>query len=504
MRALVPHLASLTVAAWLAASPAAEAVAPYDFDADGSQELVMGLPVFDGHGAAVVLPGSATGIRLQPQLLSPLDDAVPGDATTASSFGASVAGADFDGDGFGDLAVGDTFSHHTETAVRDVTLGSVTVLYGAPAGLGGARAQEFTGPELPDVDDSATYFGWALVAADLNADGFGDLVAGLPGDEPTDDEGDGGKGAIRVLFGSPNGLGEAGSVRLRARHLGEGLSSGSVLAVGDIDLDGHPDVFSAERGEEDNSDGDGRPGHVAYCPGTPAGPRRCDTLAKLGRDGLGPSSMGVGDVTGDGYPDAVLGMPYDRYDDDDGRSPKGAVVVWRGSSRGLRGKPLFISQETAGLPGRSTAGDQFGLTVAVGRIDGDKYADIVVGAPGEERDSGHVTVIRGGRAGHARGGHVVLRPGTAGIPETSRGAFGSGLTLLDHDGDGRLDLTIASPSARDGGSVLVLRGRRGTFDGTGAQAATLGRLGLAGPQRRLDPQLGRTDGSCCEPGGGAY
>ena len=78
-------------------------------------------------------------------------------------------------------------------------------------------------------------------------------------------------------------------------------------------------------------------------------------------------------------------------------------------------------------------------------LDRDRYADIVVGAPGENNSRGRVTIIRGGPAGYARNGNRSFGFETRGVPGSSkRGdrSFGRAVSLLDFNGDDRLDLAL--------------------------------------------------------------
>jgi hypothetical protein len=109
----------------------------YDFDRDGRQELVIAL--FDGS-----VRGSSTrsgvvlvhrGRRADPpwRVITESRAGVPGRPRAGDQFGLGLASDDFDRDGHADLAIG--------TPGRD----RVSVLYGGPAGLGAGRRQQIAG-----------------------------------------------------------------------------------------------------------------------------------------------------------------------------------------------------------------------------------------------------------------------------------------------------------------------------------------------------------------------
>ena len=97
----------------------------------------------------------------------------PGGAEEASVFGTAFASADFDRDGYADLAVGapGEFGRYQPS-------GAVHVVYGSKDGLTGARAQRLTQVGGEDFDAG---FGSALAAADFDGDGWPELVVSAPG-----------------------------------------------------------------------------------------------------------------------------------------------------------------------------------------------------------------------------------------------------------------------------------------------------------------------------------
>ena len=96
-----------------APAQAAESTAavPFDVNGDGYPELVVGAPDLQvgsvkEAGGVFVLPGSRSGISLREKVVTQSSPGVPGASETGDAFGSVVASADFDRDGFADLAVG--------------------------------------------------------------------------------------------------------------------------------------------------------------------------------------------------------------------------------------------------------------------------------------------------------------------------------------------------------------------------------------------------------------
>ncbi len=158
------------------AAPVSPVAKPYDFNGDGFPEVVVGAPdlgvgAVDHAGGVTVLPASAKGVSTQGTVFTKATPGVPGDPTLGDAFGAAFASADLDHDGYADLAVGAPADSGKD---QTVVGGTVTVLFGSSSGLGSARSYVIT--RAGDAEDDS--FGEALVAADLDADGYADLAVG--------------------------------------------------------------------------------------------------------------------------------------------------------------------------------------------------------------------------------------------------------------------------------------------------------------------------------------
>ena len=214
------------------------------------------------------------------------------------------------------------------------------------------------------------------------------------------------------------------------------------------------------------------------------------------------SSYVVGDVTGDGHVDLVIGAP--RYDVASGQNDDvGAVWVLHGPV------PTFTEHDLAD-PGASGlvytlltgefAGDLAGTAVALGDFDADGELDLAVGAPGSDAgptDAGAVYLLRG--------------PLPAGVIDLSTsddilvgvaGFEGLGETLAalpDVDIDGVDDLAVGSPNGSGGGRpergyTYLVSGLAIPFDGLeGAIVEVGGRLRGERGQDHLGGSLAAAD-----------
>ncbi|MGH2837540.1 MAG: FG-GAP and VCBS repeat-containing protein [Thermoleophilaceae bacterium] len=451
-----------------AGTPPAHAVKPYDVNGDGRQDLVVGLPSWltdDGEevGALVAL-GSKRGLIARPRVITRAALGIPG-GNWEAGIGTSVASADFDGDGLADLAFGAPSLGEYEQQEYE-SRGAVSIAYGGRSFPG--RTDLFR----EEKGDAPSFLGSYLVAGEVSRDGFGDLVLGpddfdvIPGGE------DGLSGEAAFMIPAPPGAERLGDV-------------GRALALGDTTGNGQIELFEAAQGR-DSEDGPPVAGNVA---GVFDGADRARWVAEDQRGG--PGSLALADVNGDGYGDLVTGVHHNHFRNE-GKPIPGAVKIWWGGRDGLSRRPMTITQDSPGVPGKSEAGDVFGWSVSAGRLDSDRYADIVVGAPGEdelpgEEDAparGRVTIIRGGPAGYSRKRNRSFGLETRGVPGgAKRGerSFGHWTSVLDLNGDSRLDLAVSNGAlAFGGGGITIFRGTRRGLSLEDAKRVKYGRLGVGG------------------------
>jgi hypothetical protein len=237
----------------------------------------------------------------------------------------------------------------------------------------------------------------AAARSDFNGDGRGDLAVGVPGE---DVEAILAAGAVNVLYGSAAGVNTSG------------------------------DQFW-------NQDSSGVEG------GAEAG------------DNFG-SSLATGDFNNDGYADLAIGVPFEDVGLD---VNAGAVNVLYGGATGLSSEDDQIwTQGSTGVAGDGVEpGDEFGASLAAGDLDGDGYADLAVGVPGEAvgavSNAGAVNVLYGSSTGLTGTGSDFWTQDSTAINDTAEtfDHFGFSVTVANFGKSSPADLVIGVPNEDLGG-----------------------------------------------------
>jgi FG-GAP repeat protein len=401
-------------------------------------------------------------------------------------FGTTQAAGDFNGDGFADLAV----AASGEDVGRAFDAGAVSVLYGSAAGLTAGGGHLFT--QVGSAPESWDNFGWSLAAGDFNRDGFADLAAGAPGESVGRV---GGAGAVSVVYGSAAGLATAGG-RLFTQTgsaVETGDAFGWALAAGDFDGDGFADLAAGAPDETVGGGSGVAAGAVSVLPGSPAGltttgpPAFTQVGGAVEATDYFGSALAAGDFNQDGFADlgaAARGEAVGSVGD------AGAVSVLYGSGGGLTvsGGRLFTQVGSA-----AERFDLFGFALAAGDFDGDGFVDLAAGAPWEDvgtvGQAGAVSAVYGSAAGLTAGrGQLFTQVGSA---VEANDQFGSQLAAGDFDANGFADLAAAAPAEavgtiRQAGAVSIVQGSAGGLTRTGAQVFTQDSPGVPGGAEPFD------------------
>ncbi|MER5796601.1 FG-GAP and VCBS repeat-containing protein [Streptomyces sp. NPDC001980] len=458
----------LTFSAASASAADSVKVARADFNGDGIGDIATSATTayVNGHkgaGQVVALYGSASGITTAKRTtLSQNSAGVPGTAEAGDNFGESLAYADFNADGYDDLAVGSP----GEKVGTDTDGGTVTLLWGSKSGLTGK------GVDIKDPSPSSHgYWGLQLAAGDFDGDGKADLAVGSSA------------ATLWVFKGGFSASGTPGGRYTVKPPIQPGTSSypyGPMkLTAGDVNGDGRTDLvvdgYETKTSDHWNTN--------YWLPGSSKGVTV--TGAKALKSGI---VTGIGDINGDGYGDIVSGASWDASsggtvfpDSANG----GRVAITYGSVSGPA-KATMFNQNTSNVPGASEKGDGFGWEIDLGDVNGDGYADLVVSAPneniGSKANTGQVAVLYGSKTGiNLASGAQSFAQSTAGVPgdDEKNDLFGVDVKLDDVTGDGRADLIVGSYENGGDGAVTYLPSNGSKITTTGSRALSTSKLGVS-------------------------
>ncbi|MER6016074.1 FG-GAP-like repeat-containing protein [Streptomyces bluensis] len=361
-----------------------------DLDDDGYTDLIVGvhgerIGSTDESGAITVVWGGADGLKTATDITSPLPE-------NRNELGWSVATGDFDGDGDTDLAAAniaypelnvfkgpisrtgkatglvgiDTYDQTGINADKlfagDVTGDGTTdlLVMGQQEITDGYRTRSvlYQGSASGLKAGSKVAGGYDAVIADVDKDGYGDIVTGNFMEKSTDEPNGGLGGAVTVTYGASTGLSSRTPVRITQ------------------DTTGVPGT--AEKG-----------------------------------DGFG-WSLSAGDVNGDGYADIAVGIENEAV----GSVYKaGSFAVLRGSASGLTGSGAKVfHQNTTGVPGTAERLDNFGSAVHLTDTDGNGRAELLASAANENDGAGAVWLFKSTTSGITATGSKSFNGTTVGGP----------------------------------------------------------------------------------------
>ncbi|MBK8231212.1 MAG: FG-GAP repeat protein [Candidatus Eisenbacteria bacterium] len=410
------NLASFTYEPGQATAYLGSCVRFADVNGDGYSELLAGAFGWDNpdfsEGKAFLWYGGLGGASGAP------DWSQEGNQVLASYGQVIDSAGDVNGDGYGDVIV--TAPFYDGLATDD---GRAYIYLGSIGGLATSAAWTAS-PGQP----FARFGTSAASCGDVNGDGYGDVIIGMPGrTNPQPSE-----GAAWLFHGSASGLSPVLSNGWEGNQ--DGAEAGTAVAgAGDVNGDGYDDIISGapyfDNGQVDE-------GVVFVFFGAPNGMSNgYSQLLEANQAGarFGSSLSSAGDVNGDGFSDVIVGAP--RWTNGDSR--EGAFFVYLGSAAGLNTAPQRVVEGSGPDRNLGTA------VICAGDVDLDGYSDVVVGAPGSGANGeGVVTLYRGGPTGTAGSGSW-SRTGDGG---TAGGSFGFSLGGCgDLDGDGYNDVAVGDP-----------------------------------------------------------
>ncbi|MFQ6060740.1 MAG: integrin alpha, partial [Thermoplasmata archaeon] len=446
-----------------------------DVNNDGFDDVIVGAPYWDSVantdvGKAYVFHGTSSGLEAT--------DAwnATGEGQAGAQFGYSVSTAgDVNGDSFDDVIIGAPFFDDNLNGFPDV--GKAYLYTGSASGLGSTFIWDDWGD-----DESGAGFGYSVSGGgNVNGDAYDDIIVGGPYTNGPGTR----RGAAFLYRGSPTG--PSPSYDWNAYGASDSAYYGySVSFLGSVIPATYDDVVI---------------GIPRYLSGTTVGAaevRRGNGVTlggvlwrKTGDSSgsyFGASVAGAGDVNNDGRDDIIVGIPYQIENlrclslygnpcPSNGRVDvflSSRETPWAGGQTWIKYTPTFTHY---GVPN----GYQYlGTSVSsAGDVNGDGYADIIVGAPGWRPVGGWLPGTSEGRAYVFMGTETDLSltaEWTSIGMDQATAWYGFSLASAgDVNGDGFEDIIVGSPGHNtvnnDAGRVYVYPGSAG---GLGAPWATSG------------------------------
>ncbi|GAA2221780.1 FG-GAP repeat protein [Streptomyces amakusaensis] len=406
--------------------PAKPAKPADDFNGDGYRDYAVPEP----DGTVHITYGTARGIGVRMKMFHQNSPGIPGTRDGEEDmFGEAMATADFNGDGYGDLAVSDP----TERVGKRNQVGMVMIVWGSKSGIGSkATALTLAKPY------TRQWFGSHLATGDFDGDGKPDLAVADSTSVHIHRGGfsakSGGTGKVTHHKPSRDTLTEP--TALVAGQVTQDKAT-DLYVLGVNDAFGNASVSWFLRGGSTVKAGKPQPFNTSDSYYQPAG-----VIADFDKDGYG--DLAIGDS---GYKDFA-----------------GSVLVRRGTANGP-GSSYRLTQDTPGIATGMTTEDNFGNSLSAGDTNRDGYPDLAVGTMediGSTEWAGGVHILRGGKKGLTGTGSQWITRDTKGIPgkPSEMESFGSDVRLRDADRDGDLDLFVSTDpfGIETGNRSLLLKG----------------------------------------------
>ncbi len=447
-----------------------------DVNDDGYSDVIVGVQGYDngqgGEGAAFIYHGSAAGIGTTANTILEINIA-------NAQFGWLVSTAgDLNGDGYSDVIVSTK-----ELNFGQIDEGGAYVYYGSASGISTATVH------FLEANQAYSYFGWSVACAgDINGDGYSDVLVGAP---YYDKDGATDGGVVFVYHGSAAGIVTTPVDTLYKQNNYYSTFGKSVASAGDLNADGFSDIVIGAPLFTDDVDLTLDEGAAFVYYGSATGIVDSPIILQCNQAGaeMGNAVASAGDVNGDGYTDLMVGAEW--YDA--GQINEGVVFVYHGSATGISNSASFVLEvnQTAFRLGSSVA--------PAGDINGDGFADVIVGQPffGDNSNgtanSGKAYVFQGSATG------LTNNNTTLSVTPVYQGKFGASVASAgDINGDGYSDIIVGQLTSVAGtgtGSAYIYHGAPQGVDGI---------IESTRQSNQVDAQMGKSVASAGDVNGDGY
>ena len=388
-----------------------------DINADGKTDLIVGASGYSTSAGRVYI---FYGDTSYPTAAASADVTIDGEAS--SVFGWSLTTGDFNADGEVDLVVG-AYGYSTNT-------GRAYIFYndGSIPTTAGTADVTITG------EATGNYFGYAVTAGDLNADGETDLAVSAQRYSS-----DTGRAYIFHNDGSIPTTAATADVTITGASSNH--SFGSALASGDFNGDGTIDLVAGAP----SVGADHGAAYIFHNDGSiPTAAGSADVIISSGESSSNyfGSDMTSGDFNGDGRTDLVIGA-YG-YSTSTGR----VYIFYNDGS--IPTTPATADVIITG----NAINDRFGSALVSGDFNVDGRSDLAIGAPGYSTNTGRAYTFYndGSYASTAASADIIL------TGETTSNYFGYSLVGGDINQDGIADLALGAYgySTSTGGVYMII------------------------------------------------